>query len=319
MGEGKRPSALKFNKSNHTYYDGKTWLPSVTGIAGKIEDKQGLIGWSAKAVATCAIEEAAELSRIRRLQDDDSAFEWLSTAADRLRDGAATKGSDLHDVADRMTSGRDMPEYLDPNTKFMAENVLAFMSEYGVKTVYSEARLAHRTLGYAGTTDQIAVVPQYGEKPILVDWKTSESMYRTPKFSTGKNAMQLAAYSHCEVMWWDDKTESDMPDINPEIGLIAMVRPEGYKIYDYDLVRSWPQFQRAIENYHWWRNVENLARGPVRPSGLMENLTAAALNAESTEELHALYERAVHYDVWSDQLRAVFTKRRAHLELGVAS
>lgn len=319
MGEGSRTSALKFNNSSHVYRDGKKHMPSVTAIAGKAEDKGGLIDWAAKSVATCAIDEAAELSRIRRLEGDDAAFEWLWNAANRLRDGASVKGSDLHDVADRMTSGQEMPEYLDPNIKFMAENVLAFLVEYGVETIHSEARLAHRTMGYAGTTDQIAVVPQYGAKSILVDWKTSQSMYRSPMFSHGKNAMQLSAYSHAEVIWWDDKTEDDMPDINPEIGLIVMIRPEGYKVYDYDLTRAWPQFERALDSYHWWRNVAELSRGPVRPSGLVDNLLTAAESAGSVEELHALYERAVHYDVWSDTLRAVFTSRRAHLEIGVSA
>jgi hypothetical protein len=319
MGEGTRPSQLRFNNGNHTYYDGKKWIPSVTGITGKIEDKGGLLDWSAKCVATLAIDEAAELSRRRRLEGDEEAYTWLWNAANRERDGKGTKGSDLHDVADRMLSGAPMPEYLDPNIKFMAENVAAFMVEYGVDAVHSEVRLCHRTLSYCGTTDQIGVVPQYGALPLIIDWKTSESMYRTPKFSHGKNAMQLTAYSHAEVMWWDDKSESDMLELNPEVGLIVMIRPEGYKVYEYDLVRSWPQFERALDNYHWWRGVDELTRGPIRPSGLVDNLMAAAASAESVEDLHALYQRAVHYDVWSDKLRAVFTSRRAHLEIGVAS
>lgn len=317
--EGTRKSELKFNKGNHTYYDGKKWIPSVTGITGKMDDKGGLIDWAAKAVATCAIEEAAELSRLRRLGDDDAAHDWLWQAANRLRDGKGTSGSDLHDVADRMLSGAEMPEYLDPNIKFMAENVTAFMVDYGVTSIHSEVRLYNRTLSYCGTTDDIGIVPQYGQLPLIIDWKTSESMYRSPKFSHGKNAMQLAAYRGAEIMWWDDKSESDMVDINPEVGLIVMIRPEGYKVYEYDLVRAWPQFERAIENYHWNRNVDEISRGPIRPAGLVANLSASAESAETVEELHSLYQRAVHYDVWSDELRAVFTARRAQLELGVSA
>ena len=317
--EGTRESQLKFNKGNHTYYDGKKWIPSVTGITGKIEDKGGLIDWAAKEVASCAIEEAAELSRRRRLEGDDAAHEWLWQAANRKRDGKGTSGSDLHDVADRMLSGSEMPEYLDPNIKFMAENVTQFMIDYGVKSIHSEVRLYNRTLCYCGTTDDIGIVPQYGELPMIIDWKTSESMYRSPKFSHGKNSQQLTAYSHAEIMWWDDKSESDMLKVNQEVGLIVMIRPEGYKVYEYDLVRAWPQFERAIENYHWNRNVDELTRGPIRPTGLVDNLKAAGSSADSVEELHSLYQRAVHYDVWSDELRAIFTARRAHLELGVTA
>lgn len=319
MGEGTRESKLRFNSGNHTYYDGKKWIPSVTGITGKIEDKGGLLDWSSKCVATEAIENAAELSRLRRLQGDDEAFDWLWRAANRDRDGKGTKGSDLHDVADRMLSGAPMPEDLDPNIKFMAENVAAFVVEYGVTAVHSEVRLCNRTMSYCGTTDQIGIVPQYGELPLIIDWKTSESMYRNPKFSHGKNAMQLTAYRGAEVMWWDDKSESDMLEINMEIGLIVMIRPEGYKVYDYDLVRAWPQFERALENYHWWRNVDELTRGPIRPAGLVDNIRAAAESAGSLDELLSLRDRAVHFDVWSAELRSSFTARRRQLELHVAS
>lgn len=318
MGEGTRESKLRFNKGNHTYYDGKRWLPSVTGITGKIEDKGGLLDWSAKCVATEAIENAAELSRLRRLEDDDAAFDWLWRAANRQRDGKGLKGSDLHDVADRLISGAPMPENLDPNVKFMAEQVAAFMVEYAVTAVHSEVRLCNRTLSYAGTTDQLGIVPQYGDLPTVIDWKTSESMYRTPKFSHGKNCLQLTAYSHAEVMWWDDKTESDMCEVNPEVGLICIIRPEGYKVYEYDLVRSWPQFERALENYHWWRDVDELAR-PIRPAGLLENLRAAAEGAKTLADLVSLRDRAVHHDVWSEDLRSAFTARRRQLELKAVS
>jgi hypothetical protein len=262
---GSRPSKLRFEHKRHMYFDGRTWLPSVTGIAGKIEDKGGLLNWYANTVATCAIEEAAELSRLRRLDGDDAAQDWLSKAADRERDRKAVAGSDLHDIADRKLSGMELPDDLHDDVRAMADNVLAFMSDYSVTVLHSEVRLCNRSLGYAGTTDQIGLVPQYGRLPVMIDWKTGESMYRNPKFSHGKNALQLAAYAGAEVMFWDDKTEDDMVKVNQDTGLIVMIRPEGYKVYDYDLTRAWPQFRRAFESYHWWRDSAELARGPVRP------------------------------------------------------
>jgi len=265
-GQGTRPSTLRFEHRRHMYFDGRRWLPSVTGIAERGgEKKDALLGWHADTTATCAIEEAAELSRLRRLDGDDAAYEWLRKAPDRKRDKATVKGSDLHDVADRMLSGMDMPEYLHPDIEDMAKQVLAFMADYRVEVLYSEVRLAHRTCGYGGTTDQIGIVPQYGDLPVIIDWKTSESMFRNPKFHHGKNAMQLAPYSRAEVMFWDDRTEADMIPVNQDLGLIVMIRPEGYKVYDYDLVRGWEQFERAFASYHWWRDVDELARGPVRP------------------------------------------------------
>jgi hypothetical protein len=318
-----RPTTLRFRHGNHTYFDGKRWLPSVTGICGKVEDKGGLLIWHADETAKCAIEEAAELSRLRRLEDDDAAFEWLRKAPDRKRDKATVSGSDLHDVADRMLSGQDVPEYLHPDVKTMAEHVLAFMRDFRVTVLHSEVRLAHRTMGYCGTTDQLGIVPQYGDVPVTIDWKTSSSMYEKPKFSHGKNAMQLAPYSRAEFMFWDDKTEADMIEVNQDVGLIVMIRPEGYKVYDYDLVRAWPQFIRAFDNYHWWRNTDELAHGPVRPKGTAlvttaEDFAATAAAAESPEELFDAYQRAVAAGAWNDALKETFSRRKVELSGAVA-
>jgi hypothetical protein len=307
-----RPTTLRFEHRRHMYFDGKQWLPGVTGIAGKVEDKGGLLVWHSDETAKCAIEEAAELSRLRRLEDDDAAFEWLRKAPDRKRDKATVSGSDLHDVVDRMQSGMDVPEYMHEDVRTMAGHVLDFLRDFGVRVLYSEARLAHRSMGYAGTTDTIGIVPQYGDAPLIIDWKTSASMYRTPKFSHGKNAMQLAAYSHAEVMFWDDKTEADMVDtLNPELGLIVMIRPEGYKVYDYDLHRAWPQFLRAFDNYHWWRNTDELAHGPVRPKG--EDFFATAAGAGSIDELRAAAARANAAGAWNEVLQQAFTRRKTEL------
>ena len=261
-----RPSKLRFEHRRHMYFDGKKWLPSVTGIIKRGgEDQSGLFGYYAGQAATCAIEQAAEVSRLRRLEGDDVAHEFVKTAADRHRDKATVSGSDLHDVVDRMQSGAEVPEHLHDNVRAMDENVIAFLNDYQVQVLYSEVRLAHRSMGYCGTCDTIGVVPQYGNAPICVDWKTSASMYENPKYSHAKNAMQLAPYARAETMFWDDKTEADMVSVSRDVGLIVMVRPEGYKVYDYDIHRAWPQFERAFAGYHWWREADSLGR-PARPN-----------------------------------------------------
>lgn len=314
-----RPTTLRFEHRRHMYFDGKRWLPSVSGITDKIDDKGGLLNWYADETAKCAINQAAELSRLRRLEDDDAAFEWLRKAPDRVKEGKGVTGSDLHDVADRMLSGMDMPEYLHPDVRKMAEHVLEFMRDFRVVNPLSEVRLVHRTIGYCGTTDQIGIVPQYGDVPLIIDWKTSESMYRSPKFSHGKNSMQLTAYSRAEAMFWDDKTEADMVSVNQDIGLIVMIRPEGYKVYDYDLVRAWPQFIRAFENYHWRRDVSELAHGPVRPKGNPpEDFFATAKSVGTLAELMAAHHRAVAAGAWNDALKETFSRRKVELSGAVA-
>ena len=305
---GTRPSKLRFEHRRHMYFDGKAWLPSVTGIAGKAEDKSGLIDWTAETVAACAIEEAAELSRLRRLEGDETAHEWLKKAADRYRDSRGVKGSDLHDVVDRKISGQDVPEYLHGDIEAMADNAIAFLNDYQVNALFSEVRLAHRTLGYCGTTDVIGVVPTYGPRPMIIDWKTAESMYREPKWSRGKNAMQLAAYAHAEVMFWDDRTEADMIEVDG-VGLIVMIRPEGYKVEDFDLAQAWPQFERAIANYHWWRSAQSLGRPAREPSAATMSLLEILQHADTTRDQALELYRLREHNGWTDEHMAICLRR----------
>lgn len=326
-----RPSALRFEDARHMYFDGKKWMPSVTGISKRGgEDETGLQIYHADETARCAIEEAAELSRIRRLSGDDDAFDWLRKAPKRRTEGAGVKGSDLHDIVDRMQSGAEVPEYLHDDILAMAKQVIAFLNDYQVEALFSELRLAHRTMGYCGTTDTIGIVPQYGDVPVLIDWKTSKSMYEKPKYSNGKNSMQLAAYSHAEVMFWDDRTEADMTPVNQDVGLIVMVRPEGYKVYDYDIHRAWPQFERAFASYHWWRDADSLAR-PVRPNPPVKEeavpvveTTAEFQNDPLLDQITEVLDPATfddlweaHQAIWTDAHTAAVKARIA--ELGIAS
>lgn len=321
-----RPSTLRFEHKRHMYFDAKKWLPSVTGIIKRGgEDQGGLFGYYAGKAAECAIQEAAEVSRLRRLEGDDAAQEWISKAADRHRDKATVKGSDLHDVVDRMQSGAEVPEFLHDDIKAMAKQVIAFLNDYRVQTLYSEVRLAHRSMGYAGTTDLIGVVPQFGEAPLVIDWKTSASMYEKPKYSNGKNAMQLAPYARAETMFWDDKTEADMIPVNQDIGLIVMVRPEGYRVYDYDIHRAWPQFQRALDSYWWWRDADELARA-VRPiTPVVEEAPVPITKAPSDPLLIQIQEALdpatfdelweAHQAIWTDAHTEAVRKRLAELEV----
>jgi hypothetical protein len=232
-------------------------------------------------------------------------------AADRYRDGRGVSGSDLHDVVDRKVSGQDVPEYLHGNIEAMADNAIAFLEDYQVDVLFSEVRLAHRTLGYCGTTDVIGIVPAYGPQPRIIDWKTAESMYRNPRYSRGKNSMQLSAYDNAEVMFWDDRTEADMIATDPT-GLIVMIRPEGYKVEDFDLNQAWPQFQRAIENYHWWRGAEALgrpARAPLAVEAVELDLMALLRDPHTTrEDALAWYEDRAN-NGWTDEHMAVCLRR----------
>jgi hypothetical protein len=318
-----RPTTLRFEHRRHMYFDGKRWLPSVTGICGKVEDKGGLLAGTPTdrevrdRGSRGAVPAAPPGGRRRRVRVA------AQGPGPQARQGHGQRVGPARRRRPDAVRGGHPGAHLHPDIRTMAEHVLAFMRDYQVTVRYSEARLAHRSMGYCGTTDQIGIVPQYGDVPLIIDWKTSASMYETPKFSTERTRCSSPSYSRAEVMFWDDKTEADMIEVNQDVGLIVMIRPEGYKVYDYDLVRAWPQFRRAFENYHWWRNTDELAHGPVRPKGMAlvtaaEDFAATAAAAESPEELFDAYQRAVAAGAWNDALKETFSRRKVELSGAVA-
>lgn len=260
-------TTLTFNRKTHVYRDGRRHLPSVTSVIKGVEDQSGLFGWYARMAARRAVENPALLSRTFRLQGPDAAIEWLAKAAEDYRDAAGLSGSDLHDLADRLGNGLPFPDHLDRDVAAMLDHVRQFYEDFGVATVASEVRLANRAIGYAGTTDGLLQIDQYGCLPLVCDWKTSASGYRRPEWSHGKHAMQLAPYSRAEVTFnTAAKTEHPMPGVNQDVGLIVFIRPEGYKMYEFDLAPAWPQFVRAVENYCWWKGAKTLGRRVELPA-----------------------------------------------------
>jgi len=312
--DGDRKSTLVFRSSNHTYYDGKRHLPAVSAVIGQDEDKSGLLNWYAERAAECAIKETAHVDKLRRLEGDEPAKEYVQKAAYREMTSKGVAGSDLHSVVDLHLSGQQVPLYLDGDTRAMAEHIVTFLDDFKVEILQSEIRLANRTIGYAGTSDTLGKVPQSDATlPIIVDWKTSASMYDKPWYSHGKNGQQLGAYSRAEVMFFDDGSESDMVKVG-DIGLIVMVRPRGFRVFDYDLSRAWPQFERSLARYHWWKGAGSLARGPIRPVGLLESLSAAAAEATKISQLNKLYQRALQYEVWSAEMAAEFAEHKGRIK-----
>jgi len=321
----RRPTTLKFAAGNHVYRDAKQHMPGVTTVCKLVENQQGLIIWNGRKAAERAVDQPEEWNRKLRLEGRDAAVQWISKGGDDDRDGKGLSGSDLHDVAHRMSLG-EMPAFLYPDIKWMAEQVLLFWEEFDVTPVMSEVRLANRTLGYCGTTDSQAIVPMYGELPIIIDYKTSERAYAKPEPSCGSNAMQLSAYGNAEVMFWDPDDEAGLPGLeadmlplNTNVGLILHVRPEGYKVYAHQLVKAWPQFQRALATYRWWKTVDKISRGPVVPPRFLDTMLDVALTTTSMDDLLAYHQRACDLGVWNDEWRHLFRTRRILIESKVAA
>lgn len=222
--------SLKFYPASHRYKLDGQWVPGVTTILGKGIAKPFLVDWAAKEVARYA---ADNLDVLNALDDADARFDLLKSAHNRHRDKAATRGTDVHALAEKVLHGEtvDIPDHL---TGYV-EGYVRFLDQWQPVPVLTERPCANRAIWYAGTPDAIVTLPS-GER-LLMDWKTGKRIY-------GEAALQLAAYRNAEFYLDEAGTEQPMPEVD---GLMVVhVTPTGtdpYRVADADA--AWKDFRHV--------------------------------------------------------------------------
>lgn len=200
---------MKDGKEIHWYSvlgdDGKMHTASgrgVTTLLGNGTPSGGLVTWAANKAADCALDERdiwePLLDRSR-----DTAYDYIRNASDRDRDEAGGRGSQVHDLAERLSKGEEVevPELLEGHV----DSYIRWVDEWSPDIVATEVVIANFSRWYFGTFDVLyrqrgwfADDPER-EALLLGDIKTARSGVRE------KDALQLTAYSEAEVMGLPDK------------------------------------------------------------------------------------------------------------------
>lgn len=160
-------------------------VPGVTTILNVL-DKPALVGWAARMSADYAIDHWNTLSE----QPLSKRHEAILNARFEKNREATTKGTQIHDMAERLLTTGDAGN-VPPNLYTQVKAVADFLDEWEIETIHAEAPIANTTRMYAGTCDSIAYSPKLGT--ILLDWKTGKGIY--PEM-----ALQLAAYAKCDIL-----------------------------------------------------------------------------------------------------------------------
>jgi len=127
------------------YVDGETSLPSVTTVLSATKDKKALDAWAAR------VGEAE---------------------ADRIKNEAATVGTHMHNVIERMIAYRDLPR---PTNWLMVKGYemgYRLINEYfrNLTEIWGSEVPLYYPDKYAGTTDLVGI---YRGNPAIVDFKQS--------------------------------------------------------------------------------------------------------------------------------------------------
>ena len=157
------------------------------------------------------------------------------------RDEAAARGTDVHDLAERIIHGEEVevPEHLAG----YVQGYVDWLDAWDITVHATEMVVGRRPNdgipGYAGTFDADGTFERghLAGKRGLLDWKTSKGVY-------GENALQLAAYQHADFYLDDDGAEQPMPTYD-FLGVVH-ITPTGTDLYVVeDPAASWRIFRHV--------------------------------------------------------------------------
>jgi hypothetical protein len=230
----------KINSGRGHWYklDGKK-ADGVTTLIGDGMRKKALEYWSANETAGYAVDnwdELAKLSPSKRL-------DILKKARFESRDEAARRGTEIHDLAERLVHNEEV-DVPDEIAGFV-ESAVRFLDEYKVQPIITETPVAHRAGNYAGTLDLVFRSPLFPDRTFIADWKTNRSgIY-------GETALQLAAYRYADFYVHGDE-EVPMSSLGITDAVAIWIRADGFSVYDMDA---------SPETFTLFKWVSAVARG----------------------------------------------------------
>lgn len=176
----------------HRYVDSQGQrVPGVTSIIGDGLPRPALINWAANTTAECAVDRWDELAELRPAQR----LKALQQARFTARDAAARRGTEVHQLAERLVAGGEveLPEAIAGHVEAYA----AWLDAWQVQPVVVEGVCISYRHGYAGTFDLIADLLDVEDPRRTVRWLLDLKTSQSGVF--GETALQLAAYRYAEA------------------------------------------------------------------------------------------------------------------------
>lgn len=215
-------SLVKKQYARGHYYmlDGRKADGVTTLISGGMP-KPGLVAWSARSVAEYVADNPDDVEAMRGW-DRQRMIDALKETPFRERDTAASRGTEVHALAERLVRGETVepPEEIRGHVEACAR----FLDDWRVTPLAIEAPVGNRTWNYAGTVDLVAQLPD--GRHLICDYKTSRSGI------WGETGLQLAAYANAEFYLDQDGAEQPMANLGITGGLAVHLRADGYDAHD---------------------------------------------------------------------------------------
>ena len=248
--------------------DGATQLyRRASSMGGYLDDKQGLIDWTAAMVAFGMAKDPALLANFSVLDwkaDKSKVKEMIAKAKD-LGGGstAADMGTAFHTVVEKHLMGTPIPtDQLPPGFDKALQAFLTFLDQWDLKVAGTEVRVVDDKHQIAGTTDLILQATRAIETPFgnltagqgfIADLKTGT----VADYSGLSMGMQLGVYSHSKV--YDVTAGERLPwpvNMAQWVGLIIKV-----DLAEGTVTPWWLDLNAAYENIEWAFKIQEVRKG----------------------------------------------------------
>jgi len=243
----------------HHYFYENVQYPSVTTVLEAMGIAFGIASWyGAKHAARAAIEMIAELPRLIETLGPEATAKAIASAGNKYRDDAAQLGTEVHDLADKMIRGVELP--------FMTPTQLARVEHYrkwwegeqkqGAKLRLSEAMIVrpmdpgNAWSGWGGTFDLLYY--DADGATVLADIKTGGKWGRKVY---EKEVLQVAAYGMGKLVQ-PAEVGFTLPSVYPMPKVdkykVIHVTGEGCHPLAVDVTsREHMAFLAVLDLYHW--------------------------------------------------------------------
>ena len=234
------------------YVDPETGLkvPGVTSTIGMLP-KEFLKWWAAKLVAETAVDNAGGWIQLALNGDREGAIDYLKRAPSRNTGAAANRGTEAHEIFERMASGERVGK-VAPDMEPFKRHFGEFLDKMQPEFLFLEQTVWSDAPGYAGSFDWIAKID--GEI-VIGDNKTTRSGVHA------EVALQLNAYAFADCIMMPDGERVTMPEISG--AAVLHIVPEAWQLVPVMLSREelMPIFYALLQVHGWEKQLKKTVLG----------------------------------------------------------
>lgn len=232
-------------------------LKSVTNILKALDKSGPLVGWGIRETAAAALRSLDLLKQMVAESGPEAAQKWLQARPYHLRDTAAERGTDAHQLSEAIDNGYPITDEQEAIPK--VRQYRRFLAEWQPQMVGVEQMVVNLTESYAGTADRFCTID--GELWLL-DIKTSNLDKSGPYEDMW---LQLAGLNGGEYWGWADREDLQPAQKASRFGILQLA-DDHYTLWEGRITAvEFETFLQVKRTYEWLQGpLKNIKIGKAK-------------------------------------------------------